>query len=211
MITGILGKKIGMTQLFQEDGQMVPVTVIEAGPCVVTQLKTRANDGYDGAQVGFEEQRKANKPETGHLKGHGLFRHLREVPVDQLGDLQVGQKVTVSLFSVGDKVNVIGTSKGRGFQGVVKRHHFKGGPKTHGASDRLRAPGAIGSNTFPARVFKGKRMPGHMGDERVTVRNLQVVRVDEERNLLMIRGAVPGARSGLLTIKRADAAKAKES
>jgi large subunit ribosomal protein L3 len=211
MITGILGKKIGMTQLFQEDGQMVPVTVIEAGPCVVTQLKTRDNDGYDGAQVGFEEQRKANKPITGHLKGHGLFRHLREVPVDQLGDLQVGQKVTVSLFSVGDKVTVIGTSKGRGFQGVVKRHHFKGGPKTHGASDRLRAPGAIGSNTFPARVFKGKRMAGHMGDERVTVRNLQVVRVDEERNLLMLRGAVPGARSGLLTIKRADAAKAKES
>jgi len=190
---------------------MVPVTVIEAGPCVVTQLKTRDKDGYDGVQVGFEEQRRANKPLTGHLKGRGLFRHLREVPVDQLGDLQVGQKVTVSLFSAGDRVTVIGRSKGRGFQGVVKRHGFKGGPRTHGQSDRLRAPGSIGSNTFPARIFKGKRMAGHMGDDRVTVRNLLVVRVDEERNLLMLRGAVPGARSGLLTIKRAGAAKAKES
>ncbi len=212
MINGIIGKKLGMTQVFEEDGRMVPVTVIQAGPCVITQVKTKVKDGYDGVQVGFVEEAKVNKPLAGHMKASGgSFRHIREVPIDLLGDAKVGNKLTVEMFTPGDKVTVVGTSKGRGFAGVVKRHHFQGGPRTHGQSDRTRAPGAIGNNTFPARIFKGKRMAGHMGDVRVTVRNLRVVKIDPERNLLLLRGAVPGAANAILTIRRAAAAKTKES
>jgi large subunit ribosomal protein L3 len=202
MIKGILGKKRGMTQVFREDGEVVPVTVIQAGPCVVTQVRTVSRDGYEAVQLGFEEGKRLNKPLKGHLRKTGSFRYLREVPVEGLGDLQVGQRVDVSLFKAGELVDVIGTSKGRGFAGVVKRHGFRGGPRTHGQSDRLRAPGSIGSNTFPGRVIKGKRMAGHMGNERVTVRNLEVVQVDTQRNLLLVKGAVPGPNNGLLILRK---------
>ncbi|MFN3974982.1 MAG: 50S ribosomal protein L3 [Dehalococcoidia bacterium] len=222
-IAGLLGRKIGMTQRFQEDGSPAPVTAIQAGPCWVTQVRTLGNDGYTAVQLGFEEigtlkggvrlkdlrpadLKPLTRPEAGHLRKVGvLLRHLREVRVDDLGDVQVGQKVTVDIFKPGDRVDVEGCSKGRGFAGVVKRHHFKGGPKTHGQSDRHRAPGSIGSTTFPGRVLKGLRMAGHMGDQRVTVRNLQVVAVDPERNLLFLKGAVPGPVNGLLVIRKAKA------
>jgi large subunit ribosomal protein L3 len=203
MIKGMLGKKIGMTQFFRQDGRVVPVTVIQAGPCTITQIKTRASDGYEAAQVGYAQVKRLNKPARGHLGRTGLFRHLREMPVDGLEDLQVGQNISADLFQPGEKVDVIGTSKGRGFQGVMKRHGFHGGPRTHGQSDRARAPGSIGGNTYPARVLKGKKMAGHMGNVRITVKNLEVVEVDLERNLLLLKGGVPGAPNGLLTIRKA--------
>lgn len=224
-IAGLLGRKIGMTQRFQEDGNPVPVTAIQAGPCWVTQVRTSGNDGYTAVQLGFEEVRALKegvrlkdlrpadlkpltRPEAGHLQKVGtLLRYLREVRVDDLGEVQVGQKVTVDIFKPGDRVDVEGRSKGRGFAGVVKRHHFKGGPKTHGQSDRHRAPGSIGSTTFPGRVLKGLRMAGHMGNQRVTVRNLEVVAVDTERNLLFVKGAVPGPVNGLLVIRKAKASR----
>ena len=204
-VTGLLGTKIGMTQLYLEDGRVVPVTALQAGPCYVTQVRTGQNDGYEAVQLGFEETRKLNRPERGHTRRTGKqFRHLREFPLTGgLADIQVGQRVDASLFQPGDLVDITGTSKGRGFAGVVKRHGFRGGPKTHGQSDRWRAPGSIGNNTFPARVIKGKRMAGHMGAAQVTARNLQVVRVDAERNLLFIRGSVPGASRGLVLVRRA--------
>jgi len=202
MIKGILGRKIGMTQVFNEDGTMDAVTVIEAGPCVVTQVKTVERDGYEAVQLGFGQAKRLNKPERGHLKDRGQFRYLREFEVDDIAAVEVGQRVDVSLFEVGELVDVTGTSKGRGFAGVVKRHHFAGGPKTHGQSDRHRAPGSIGATTTPGKVFKGLRMAGHMGAERVTVRHLKVVRTDPERNLIMVKGAVPGARNGLLMIRK---------
>ncbi|MBI2873188.1 MAG: 50S ribosomal protein L3 [Chloroflexi bacterium] len=203
MIQGILGKKLGATQVFLEDGRVEPVTAIQVGPCTVTQVRTKRKDGYEAVQLGFEEVRRLNKPEAGHLKGMGPFRHLREVMATELGDVQVGQKVDASLFQPGEIVDVIGVSKGRGFQGGVRRHGFKGGPKTHGQSDRLRAPGSIGATTYPARVLKGRHMAGHMGDRRVTVQNLLVVQSDSERNLIMVRGAVPGASNGLVLVRRA--------
>lgn len=223
-VLGIVGKKVGMTQLFREDGGLVGVTAIQAGPCTVTQLRLPDKDGYQAAQLGYEELRSIairegapvkrsvrrqevkplTLPEVGHLKRTGkLFRHLREVPVGELGDVQVGQRVDVSLFQPGEKVHVVGTSKGHGFSGGVKRHNFKGGPKTHGQSDRHRAPGSIGSTTYAGRVMKGLRMAGHYGDERVTVRNLEVVKVDLERHILFLKGAVPGATSGILLIRKA--------
>ena len=202
MIRGMLGKKIGMSQVFLPDGRVVPVTVIEAGPCTVTQLRTSDRDGYEAAQVGFTQVKRLNKPLRGHLGRTGLFRHLRELSTDTLDDLQVGQQVNVDLFQVGEKVDVIGTSKGRGFQGTIKRHGFSGGPRTHGQSDRARAPGSIGGTTTPGRVFKGKKMAGHMGNTRITVKNLEVVKVDPERNLLLVKGGVPGAPNGLLTIRK---------
>jgi len=210
MITGILGRKIGMSQLFLEDGRVAPVTVVEAGPCTVTQVKGEEKDGYTAVQVGFGQKRKANKPTRGHLKDAGPFLFLRELPADGVEDVELGQRVDVGLFQAGDKVDVTGFSKGRGFQGVVKRHSFAGGPRTHGQSDRLRAPGSIAGTTTPGRVYKGKRMPGHMGNRRVTVRKLEVVRVDAERNLMLIRGAVPGSPNGLLVIRKAGAGE-KES
>ncbi len=191
MVQGIIGKKLGMERLFREDGEVEAVTAIEAGPCIVTQLKTRAKDGYDAARLGLGEAKK------------GRPKYLREFRVADSEAVKVGDKVDVSLFKEGDLVDISGVSKGKGFAGVVKRHHFAGGPKTHGQSDRHRAPGSIGSTTSPGRVLKGMRMAGHMGNSRVTARNLEVRKADPARNLLLIKGAVPGARNGLLLIKKA--------
>lgn len=202
MISGIIGKKIGMTQVFAPDGTVEAVTAIEAGPCVITQVKTKAKEGYEAVQMGFGGTKRLNRPEKGHLKGLGFFRHLREFPVKETAGIQVGQKVDVGLFQKGDSVDVTGISKGKGFAGVVKRHHFAGGPKTHGQSDRHRHAGSIGSTTTPGRVLKGKRMAGHMGNEQVTVKRLDVLQADPARNLLLVKGAVPGARQGLLIIRK---------
>ncbi len=200
---GLLGKKIGMTHLFEEGGRIVPVTVIQAGPCVVTQLRTHSSDGYEAVQVGYGEARQLNKPKLGHLKELGRLRHLREFRTDDPAAYQVGQQLDVALFQEGQVVNVTSRSKGRGFQGTVRRHGFHGGPKTHGQKDRHRAPGSIGATTYPGRVVKGKKMAGHMGNRRVTVLGLRVERVDADRNLLLIRGAVPGARNQLLMVRHA--------
>jgi large subunit ribosomal protein L3 len=207
IVKAILGKKVGMTQVFNERGEAVPVTVIEAGPCYVTQVKTVERDGYRAAQLGFEEveRRKLTGGQRGHLSRHNLpaLRYLREVALAEDDEVEVGQSIRVDVFEVGDHVDVIGVSKGRGFAGGVKRYGFAGGPKTHGQSDRHRAPGSIGGTTHTSKVWKGQRMPGHMGDERVTVQNLRVEMVDLERNLLAVHGSVPGARGGLVEIKRA--------
>jgi large subunit ribosomal protein L3 len=206
MFPGIIGKKIGMTQLFQESGETVAVTAIQAGPSVVTQVKSRDKDGYDAIQVGLIEnkvsQSRLSSPEKGHLRNLENVRYLREFRADDISSIKRGDKVDVGFLKQGDLVNVIGLSKGRGFAGVVKRYHFAGGPKTHGQTDRHRAPGSIGATTFPGRVLKGKRMAGHMGDRRVTARNLEVVRADPQRNLLLVKGAVPGANGGLLMIEK---------
>lgn len=202
MFFGLLGKKLGMTQLFKENGEAEPLTVIEAGPCTITQVKNPARGGYQAAQLGFGEVKRLNSPERGHLKGLGQFKHLREFRVSDTEGLEVGQKLDASLFQAGDLVNVTGWSKGKGFAGVVKRHGFAGGPKTHGQSDRHRAPGSIGATSSPGRVFKGMRMAGHMGNQRVTVRNLEVIKADTDQNRLLVKGAVPGARGGLLIIKK---------
>jgi large subunit ribosomal protein L3 len=198
----MLGKKIGMSQIFRDDGRVVPVTLVEAGPCIITQIKTNDVDGYEAVQMGFGQAKQLNKPMRGHLGRTGLFRYLRELPVDDLEGLQLGQQVNVELFQPGEKVDVIGISKGRGFQGVMKRHGFHGGPRTHGQSDRARAPGSIGANTYPGKVFKGKKMPGHMGNVRVTTKNLEVVEVDPERHILLLKGGVPGAPNSLITIRK---------
>jgi large subunit ribosomal protein L3 len=202
MIQGIIGKKLGMTQLFRDDGKVEAVTAVEAGPCVVIQIKTVENEGYNAAQLGFGEIKRLKSPERGHLKGLGQFKHLREFGMEGSETINVGEKVDVSLFQSGDLVDITGVSKGKGFAGVVKRHHFAGGPKTHGQSDRHRAPGSIGATTSPGRVFKGMRMAGHMGSSRVMVRKLEVIIADPTRNLLLVRGAVPGAKNGLLMIKK---------
>jgi large subunit ribosomal protein L3 len=202
MVQGIIGKKLGMGQLFSDDGKAEAVTAIEAGPCVVTQVKTIAKEGYNAAQLGFGEAKRLNSPQRGHLKELGQFKHLQEFRVADTEAIKVGDKVDVSLFKEGDLIDITGVSKGKGFAGVVKRHHFAGGPKTHGQSDRHRAPGSIGATTTPGRVFKGMRMAGHMGSNRLTVRHLEVYKADPERNLLLVRGAVPGARNGLLLIKK---------
>ncbi len=203
MTIGLIGKKLGTTQVFLEGGRAEAVTAVEAGPCVVTQVKTKANDGYEAVQLGFQEAAKVTKPMEGHFHGTAKFRHLREFPAKDMGQVQVGQRVDVSLFKPGDLVDVIGTSKGKGFAGGVKRYHFHGGPKTHGQSDRQRAPGSIGSGTTPGRVIKGLRMAGHMGDRRATVRNLEVVQVDPDRNLLLLKGPVPGGKRGLVMVQQA--------
>jgi large subunit ribosomal protein L3 len=202
-VKGILGRKLGMTQIFDEDGNLEAVTAIEAGPCFVSQIKTQARDGYDAVQLGFGEINRLNSPEKGHLKGVGRqLKYLREFRVNEPNSVKIGQKVDVGIFKKGDRVDIIGISKGKGFAGVVKRYHFAGGPKTHGQSDRHRAPGSIGGTTFPGRVLKGRRMAGHMGNSRVTVRNLKVIEADPDRNLLLIGGAVPGAVNGLLLIMK---------
>src|SRR5438874_1301438 len=272
MLSGLLGRKVGMTQVFGENGTAIPVTVIEAGPCIITQIKTTARDGYEAVQIGFEQARlkSVTRPELGHL-GHSLpllkaqrkrlqtyqqqqrgkkstgevseeggqtetssaekkkdkqiekllkvqqnrqrrpgpelgpFKVLREVELQEgvtLENLELGSKFDASLFVVGEAVDIVGTSKGKGFQGGVKRHGFRGGPKTHGQSDRTRAPGSIGSGTTPGRVLKGTRMAGHMGNARVTAKKLQVIQSDPERNLLVVKGSVPGANGGLLMIKK---------
>jgi large subunit ribosomal protein L3 len=202
---GLLGRKVGMTQIFAENGRVQAVTVIEAGPCVVTQLKTPEKDGYTAVQLGYGEHRHINKPEAGHLKASGAahLRHLVELRQDDgAADYTLGQQVTVGLFQPGDEVDVTGTSKGKGFAGVVKRHHFRGGPKTHGQSDRHRAPGSIGPGTTPGRVYKGTRMAGRMGNERCTVQRLLVVGRDDERNLLLVRGSIPGPAGRLVIVRR---------
>ena len=266
MLSGLLGRKVGMTQVFGPNGTVIPVTVIEAGPCVVTQIKTTAHDGYDAVQIGFEQARlkHATRPQLGHL-GHSLpllkaqrkrlqtyqqeqrgkktaeegtesettsgekkdkkiekllkvsqnrqrrpgpelgpFKVLREVGLQDgsLNGIELGAKVDAGLFTAGESVDIVGTSKGKGFQGGVKRHGFSGGPKTHGQSDRTRAPGSIGSGTTPGRVLKGTRMAGHMGNARVTAKKLQVIQADPERNLLLVKGSVPGANGSLLVIKK---------
>ena len=200
MVEGIIGRKIGMTQIFGEDGRVEPVTAIEAGPCFVAQIKRVQKEGYDAVQLGFGQAKRLNSPQKGHLKKVGMLRHLREFKAADIDSIEVGHKVDVGMFKAGDIVDISGTSKGRGFAGGVKRYHFAGGPKTHGQSDRHRAPGSIGATTSPGRVWKGLRMAGHMGNRRVTVRRLKVVEADPERNLLLVRGAVPGWRKGLLTI-----------
>lgn len=204
-VQAILGRKIGTTQIFDETGQAIPVSVIEAGPCVVTQIKTPEKDGYVAVQVGFGEvsPRRVNKPMKGHFKKANVhpLRYLREVPVDDLSGIEVGKEIRVAeVFTVGDKVKITGMSKGRGFQGVVKRHHFHGGPQSHGSMIHRKAQSS--GATDAARTFKGVKKPGHMGAERVTQKGLTVVRVDAERNLMLVRGAVPGANGGLLYIAR---------
>lgn len=211
MVTGILGKKVGMTQLFRKDGAVEPVTVIRAGPCVVVQAKTAGRDGYEAVQLGLVEERPARvvKPIAGHYKKAGVppTRVRREVDVAPGGEpLKAGDQVLVSVFADGDRVDVIGTSRGLGFQGVVKRHHFRGGAATHGSMFH-RAPGSIGASSYPSRVVKGMRAAGRMGGERVTVRNLRVVQVDVENNLLLVRGAIPGAAGGYVIVRKAVAAK----
>jgi large subunit ribosomal protein L3 len=207
MLKGLIGKKVGMTQIFDAAGSAVPVTLIEAGPCYVTQVRNVETDGYSAVQLGFEEikPKRLSGGRLGHLKRNNLppLRFLREFR-EKNPDVQEGDTVSVNdVFAIGDRVDVIGTSKGRGFTGAVKRYGFRGGPKTHGQSDRQRAPGSRGSGTTPGRVWKGARGPGHMGNARVTVQNLKVELVDAERNLLGVRGAVPGARGGLVMIKTA--------
>jgi len=206
MLKGLIGKKIGMTQIFDENGAAIPVTVIEAGPCFVTQIRTIKRDGYSSVQLGFGETKKKRltSGQLGHLKTNELppLKFLREFPTKD-PQVALGEQLNVDVFAVGENVDVVGTSKGRGFTGAVKRYGFRGGPKTHGQSDRLRAPGSRGSGTTPGRVFKGARGPGHMGNNRVTAQNLKVVLVDAERNLMCVCGAVPGARGGLVIIKEA--------
>jgi large subunit ribosomal protein L3 len=205
MLKGLIGKKIGMTQIFDEQGVAYPVTIIEAGPCYVTQVRNQERDGYTAVQVGFGEihPKKLAAGELGHLKANDLppMRFLREFRSKET--VNIGDKLTVDLFAIGEHVDVVGTSKGKGFAGAVKRHHFKGGKKTHGQSDRQRAPGSHGSGTTPGRVLKNARSAGHMGNERVTVQALKVVLVDAERNLLGVHGAVPGGKGGLVVIKEA--------
>jgi large subunit ribosomal protein L3 len=206
-MTGLLGKKLGMTSIFDEQGEVIPCTVIEAGPCYVTQVRTVELDGYSAIQLGFgaKKERLVNKPLNGHLSKAGVkpLRILREFRAAQPDEIKLGQEVKVdSVFTKGDVVSVVGTSKGKGFQGVVKRHHFGGGVRTHGQSDRERAPGSIGSSSFPSRVFRGQRMAGRMGGDRVTVRNLKVVGVLPDSNLLLVKGSVPGAINSVLEIHK---------
>jgi large subunit ribosomal protein L3 len=205
MVTGLIGKKVGMTQLFGPDGSVHPATVLKAGPCVVSQVKTAEKDGYQAVQLGLVEAKahKENKPTEGHFKKAGVppTRVRREVRVKTGGDTpKAGDQINVSIFADGERVDVIGTSRGKGFQGVVKRHHFKGGRATHGSMFH-RAPGSIGASAFPSRVMKGMRMAGRMGGEQVTVKNLRVAKVDAENNLLYIKGAVPGGKNGLVVVR----------
>jgi large subunit ribosomal protein L3 len=199
----ILGRKLGMSQVWSEDDRLIPVTVIEAGPCFVSQLKTKKNDGYDAIQLAFGDVKKSkiSKPEAGHCAKAGIEpkKHLHEARLSEGEKYKKGQKITVDLFEVGSKVDVVGTSKGKGFAGVMKRHNFKGGPGGHG-SHFHRAPGSIGMCASPSRVLRGTRMPGHMGAETVTVEKLEIIKIDSEQNLLVVKGAVPGGKNGLLVI-----------
>lgn len=206
MVNGLLGRKVGMMQIFTERGEVVPVTVVSAGPCVVTQVRVADHDGYNAVQLGYEEvpARKLSKPQQGHLKAAGaLVRILREFQADNPQEHKPGDVINVELFQPGQKVDISGNTKGRGFTGVVKRWGFHGGPKTHGQSDRHRAPGSIGAGTTPGRVWKGQKMAGRTGNKRVTVQNLEIVEVLPEKNLILVKGSVPGARNGLLQIRRA--------
>ncbi|MBI4697904.1 MAG: 50S ribosomal protein L3 [Nitrospirae bacterium] len=204
---GILGKKIGMTQVFTEDGRLMPVTVIEAGPCKVVQLKTVDNDGYVSFQIGFDKVKKEKnvpKGRLGHFKKALVQpqRYLKEVKLDGV-EVKVGDNITVDIFNKGERISVTGRSKGKGFQGVMKRHNYKGGPGSHGSMFN-RAPGSIGSSSYPSRVWKNKGMPGHMGSERVTTKNIEIVDIKKEQNLLLVKGSVPGANGGYIVIRKAD-------
>jgi large subunit ribosomal protein L3 len=204
MKKGIIGKKVGMTQIFDESGKMIPVTAVEVGPCVVVQKKTVDTDGYDAIQVGFGEvkEKRVNKPAKGHFdKGEVEYKKtLKELRLEDAAGYEVGQEIKADMFEVGDKVDVSGTSKGKGFQGVIKRHGQSRGPMAHG-SKYHRRPGSMGASAYPARVFKGKKLPGQMGNKKVSVINLEVVKVDVENNMLLIKGSVPGVKGTLLTIK----------
>jgi large subunit ribosomal protein L3 len=200
---GLVGRKVGMTQVFQDDGTMVAVSVVAIEPNTVTRLRTAERDGYTAVQVGTDVARQLSKPEAGQLKGLPKVATVREFRVDSVDDLSVGQSVSIDdVFAAGDLVDVTGVSKGKGFAGHIKRHHFKRGPKTHG-SDHHREPGSIGPGTTPGRVYRGMKMAGHMGDERVTIKKVRVVRTDPDRNLLLVKGTLPGARGGLILVKKA--------
>lgn len=205
MTTGLIGKKIGMTRLFTEDGHWIHVTVLEAGPCTVVQRKTAEIDGYDAVQLGFEDidEKRCNKPDRGHFEKAGVApkRTLRELRVEPGSEVGQGDELKADIFAAGDRVDISGKSKGKGFAGVIKRHGFAGGPGGHG-SHFHRAPGSIGQSATPSKVYKGKKLPGRMGNRRVTARNLEVVTVDIERNLLIVRGSVPGANGGLVMVKK---------
>ncbi|MBA3876099.1 MAG: 50S ribosomal protein L3 [Anaerolinea sp.] len=203
MSIGLIGRKVGMTQVFQEDGTMVAVSVLKVAPNTVTRLRTAERDGYTAVQLGTDEKKKLTKPRVGQLKGLPSLATLREFRTDDLEGFEVGQTIAVAdMFMPGDLVDVTGVSKGKGFAGHIKRHHFSRGPKTHG-SDHHREPGSIGPGTTPGRVYKGVRMAGHMGDERVTTKKVKVVRADADRNLLLLKGSLPGARGGLILVKKA--------
>jgi len=205
MITALLGKKLGMTRVFTDDGRWIDVTVLEAGPCTVVQRKTKDSDGYDAVQVGFGDlkESRCNKPMTGHFTKAGISpkRTLREMRIEEDSELKAGDEIKADIFQSGDRVDVSGTSKGKGFAGVIKRHGFGGGPGGHG-SHFHRTPGSIGQSADPAKVYKGKKMPGQMGNKRITVENLEVVTVDKDKNLLLLRGSVPGATGGLVTVRK---------
>jgi len=207
MIKGMIGRKVGMTQVFDENGNVIPCTVIEAGPCYVTEIRTEQSNGYTAVQLGFSETKpqRLTKGQLGHLKRNNLpaLRYLREFRVNGDIDVAEGQEIKVDVFARGERVDVIGTSKGRGFAGTIKRHHFHRQPKTHGQSDRERAPGSVGATTSPGRTLPGQRMAGRMGNDRVTAQNLEVVVIDAERNLIAVRGSVPGAKGGIVMIKPA--------
>ena len=202
MIKGMIGKKLGMTQLFRQDGRAEAVTAVAAGPCTVLQLKTDDKDGYNAAQLGFGEAKKLKSPQKGHMKEMGNFRYMKEFRLDDTKGVKVGDSIDVSMFEAGDLVDITGISRGKGFAGVVKRYNFAGGPKTHGQSDRHRAGGSIGASASPSRVLKGTRMPGRMGNDRVTARKLEVIQADKEKNLLLVKGAVPGGVNGILLIRK---------
>ena len=203
---GLLGKKLGMTNIFDRNGNCIPVTLVEAGPCYITQIKSVEKDGYRAVQIGYciKKEKHTTKPMLGHFKLANTkpLRYLREFPLEENREYKLGEEIGVNIFHQGEKVKVTGISKGRGFAGVVKRYNFRGGPKSHGQSDRLRAPGSIGSSSFPSRVFKGLKMGGRMGGKRVTIKNLEVVDIDEKNNILFLKGSVPGARNSLIEIRK---------
>lgn len=205
MCRGLIGKKLGMMGLFSSEGQQVPVTVVQAGPCVITQIKTKETDGYNALQIGFGEKRasRINKPMAGHFQksGSGRYAFLREVPVDKPDEYTLGQSVSLDIFKVGERVDILGTSKGRGFSGVIKRHGFHGGPKTHGSRSH-RVPGSIGCSAWPAKVIKGKKMPGQYGNVKKTIRNMEIVDIKPDENLILLKGSIPGAKSSIVEIKK---------
>jgi large subunit ribosomal protein L3 len=210
MCKGLIGKKLGMTGHFTPEGQRVPVTVVQVGPCVVTQIKTLATDGYNALQLGFGEKKpsRVNRPLTGHFNrsGQGCYAFLREVPVDNPDEYSLGQTISLDVFKIGERIDISGTSKGRGFSGVIKRHGYSGGKETHGCTSH-RVPGSIGCSAWPSRVFKGKKLPGRYGNDRKTMRNLEIIDIRPKQNLVLIKGSIPGSASGLIMLKKRKFAK----